>query len=115
MPNKTIYFKEEDLDILNRAQDLGGDSISALIAEALRRYVASEEEKLGKASQDEQVCKVVERIWDKAFAAQASHIHIQPVHGGNSVQLRIGTMLRNQDPIPKRFIHLSEAGIDFTS
>jgi len=41
MPNKTIYVKDEDLQIFEEAEKLGGDSLSSVIAEALRRFVAT--------------------------------------------------------------------------
>ena len=40
MPNKTIYVKDEDLGLFEEAEKLGGDSLSGIIAEALRRFVA---------------------------------------------------------------------------
>ena len=40
MPNKTIYVKDEDLSIFEEAEKLGGDSLSAVIAEALKRFVS---------------------------------------------------------------------------
>jgi len=39
MPNKTIYVKDEDLQLFEEAERLGGDSLSGIIAEALRRFV----------------------------------------------------------------------------
>jgi hypothetical protein len=39
MPNKTIYVKDEDVQIFEEAEKLGGDSLSGVIAEALRRFV----------------------------------------------------------------------------
>lgn len=41
MPNKTIYVSEDDLPLLQRAQELAG-SLSAAIIRALRRYVDAE-------------------------------------------------------------------------
>lgn len=41
MPNKTIYVKDEDLQVFEEAEKLGGDSLSSIIAEALRRFVAT--------------------------------------------------------------------------
>ena len=41
MPNKTIYVKDEDLGLFEEAERLGGDSLSSVIAEALRRFVAT--------------------------------------------------------------------------
>ena len=40
MPNKTIYVREEDLPVFEEAEKLGGDSLSAVIAEAVKRFVA---------------------------------------------------------------------------
>ena len=39
MANKTIYVKDEDLQLFEEAEKLGGDSLSGVIAEALRRFV----------------------------------------------------------------------------
>jgi EXLDI family protein len=43
VPNKTIYVSDGDLPLYQRAQELGGDNLSATIATALRRYVDVEE------------------------------------------------------------------------
>ncbi len=43
MPNKTIYVKDSDLEVFEKAEKLGGENLSATIAEALRRFVAAEE------------------------------------------------------------------------
>ncbi len=40
MPNKTIYVRDEDVSLFEEAEKLGGDSLSSIIAEALRRFVA---------------------------------------------------------------------------
>lgn len=45
MPNKTIYVKDEDLSIFEEAEKLGGDSLSAVIAQAVKRFVAAERSK----------------------------------------------------------------------
>jgi EXLDI family protein len=47
MPNKTIYVSDDDLPLLERAQQLTGATLSAAIVTALRRLVALEE---GKSS-----------------------------------------------------------------
>ncbi len=41
MPTKTIYIAEDDLPLYQRAQELSGGSLSAAIAQALRRFVES--------------------------------------------------------------------------
>jgi hypothetical protein len=43
MPNKTIYVSDDDLPLFQRAQELAGGTLSAAIADALRRYVEVEE------------------------------------------------------------------------
>ncbi len=43
MPQKMIYIKDEDLPIFEQAEELGGDSLSAVIAEALKRFVAAKQ------------------------------------------------------------------------
>ena len=40
MANKTIYVRDEDISLFEEAEKLGGDSLSSIIAEALRRFVA---------------------------------------------------------------------------
>ncbi|WP_461369606.1 hypothetical protein [Candidatus Darwinibacter acetoxidans] len=40
MPNKTIYVRDEDISLFEEAERLGGDSLSGIITEALRRFVA---------------------------------------------------------------------------
>ena len=39
MGMKTIYVKDEDWQIFEKAERLGGDSLSAVIAKALRQFV----------------------------------------------------------------------------
>jgi len=43
MATKTIYVKDEDLPIFERARELSDDSLSGMIVEALRRYIKAEE------------------------------------------------------------------------
>jgi hypothetical protein len=45
VPNKTIYIREADAEVWERAEKLAGGSVSALITEALRRYVEEQEQK----------------------------------------------------------------------
>ena len=47
MPNKTIYVKDTDLPLFEKAEALGGETLSATIATALRRFVEVEEAKAG--------------------------------------------------------------------
>jgi EXLDI family protein len=45
MPNKTIYVADADLPVFERAQQLAGDNLSSTIAQALKRFVESQEAK----------------------------------------------------------------------
>jgi EXLDI family protein len=45
MPNKTIYVSDNDLTVFERAQALSGETLSAVIVRALRRYIELEEAK----------------------------------------------------------------------
>ncbi|GGN94198.1 hypothetical protein GCM10010112_83260 [Actinoplanes lobatus] len=45
MPNKTIYISDDDLPLLQRAQELTGGNLSGAIVTALRRLVTVEEAK----------------------------------------------------------------------
>ena len=47
MPNRTIYVTDADIPIFEKAQQLAGDNLSATIAQALRRFVETEEAKIG--------------------------------------------------------------------
>jgi len=41
MPNKTIYVSDDDLPLLDQAQELSGANLSSTIAVALRQFVAA--------------------------------------------------------------------------
>ncbi|WP_019932194.1 EXLDI protein [Nocardia sp. BMG111209] len=43
MPNKTVYVKDEDLPLFDRAQELVGGNLSGAILAALRRFIELEE------------------------------------------------------------------------
>jgi hypothetical protein len=43
VPNKTIYVKDEDAEIWERAEKLAEDSVSALVARLLRQWVEDRE------------------------------------------------------------------------
>jgi EXLDI family protein len=45
VPNKTIYIADDDLPLLQRAQELTGSNLSAAIVTALRRLIEVEEAK----------------------------------------------------------------------
>lgn len=70
MPNKTIYVADDDLPLLQRAQELTGSNLSAAIVAALRRLVEIEEAR--KAGFDEITVKVgVGRTSVKRFLGTA--------------------------------------------
>jgi hypothetical protein len=43
VPNKTIYIREGDTHLWEKAEKLAGGSVSALLTEALRRFIEEEE------------------------------------------------------------------------
>lgn len=45
MGNKTIYVSEKDESLFNKAKDIAGETLSTVIARALREYVSRHEEK----------------------------------------------------------------------
>ncbi|MEG3070975.1 MAG: hypothetical protein RQM92_09375 [Candidatus Syntrophopropionicum ammoniitolerans] len=53
MPRKQVYIKDEDVGMFERAEELFGDSFSAMIAEAVRRLVDQKESK--ETGMEEQV------------------------------------------------------------
>ena len=42
-PTRTIYVSKEDQELWDKAKELSGDSISAVVVEALRQYVTRKE------------------------------------------------------------------------
>lgn len=53
MPRKNIYIRDEDQELFEKAEKLGGDNFSATIAEALKRFVEVEESKIDGMSEVE--------------------------------------------------------------
>ena len=45
VPNKTIYVREADAELWEKAEKLAGGSLSGLITEAVRRYTEEEDRK----------------------------------------------------------------------
>ena len=43
--NKTIYIKEEDVPVFDKARELGRGKVNAVIMDALRKFVQEQEEK----------------------------------------------------------------------
>jgi len=60
MPNKTIYVREGDRELWERAEKMAGGSLSGLLAEALRRYIA-ERESTGNDDADEIIVEIESR------------------------------------------------------
>jgi hypothetical protein len=72
VPNKTIYVKEGDTELWERAERLAGGSFSGLITEALRRYVEEEEQKeqTGMESIEVDLWGPEERPYQAAFVGR---------------------------------------------
>lgn len=101
MPNRTIYIKEEDMSVFNKAQESGSESISAIVIESLRRYIQQEEEKEQKNQEKVKISALLDLLWQEAIALQASDIHIQPCFKGNLVQMRVEGNLRDFASFPQ--------------
>jgi len=56
MPNRSIYIRDEDLLIFDKAEELSGGNLSSAITEAVKRYVEVKE--LEKRSMKELIVKV---------------------------------------------------------
>ena len=41
--NKTLYIRDEDVPLWDRARELAGDKLSPVVVESLKRFVAEEE------------------------------------------------------------------------
>jgi hypothetical protein len=66
MPNKTIYVKDADLPLFEQAQELLGDSVSALFAEFLK-------ERVGRVAPEERMADLVNQISKKRDAIKHAH------------------------------------------
>ena len=100
MPNKTIYIKDEHLPLFEQAQQVGGESVSAVIIEALQGYVSREGKRRSREEKETAVSQLIEGLVSKAVASGASDIHIQPTRSGNRVRFRIDGVLREVDSLP---------------
>lgn len=48
--NKTIYIKDEDLPIWDRAKELAGDKLAPVIVEGLKQFIAEKEAEAAEAA-----------------------------------------------------------------
>jgi hypothetical protein len=60
VPNKTIYVREADKELWEKAEKLAGGSVSSLLTEALKRYVEEEERKEQVGMENIEV-----ELWDR--------------------------------------------------
>ena len=75
MPNKTIYVRDGDRALWERAEQLAGSSLSRLLADALRAYIKLEEQREAtRADRTERIVvdthDVQERLMRKAFVGR---------------------------------------------
>ena len=102
MPNKTIYIKNEHLSLFDQAQTIaGGDSVSAVIVEALREFVRREEARKVQANKETVISELIQGLLQRAVEARASDIHLQPTRSGNQVRLRVDGVLQDDEPLPQ--------------
>jgi len=124
MANKTIYIREDDLAMFERAQ-AGGESISAVVSRALRSYLEAEE----RASRVQEERRGVEdearALLRDAVIARASDLHFEPGRGRGRVRIRVDGVLRELravseelfEPIVTYLLSISqlEGGLPFPS
>lgn len=53
--NKTIYIRDEDVSIWDRAKDLAGDKLAPVIVDGLKRFIAEKEAELAQAKGFERI------------------------------------------------------------
>ena len=51
MPNKTIYVKDDDVTLFDEAEALSGDSLSRVIADALREFVEAKKKRAARRAE----------------------------------------------------------------
>jgi hypothetical protein len=81
MPKKTIYVRDADQELWERAEQLAGGSLSGLLADALRRYVDEEELK------EETNMETIEvRLGGKNFSRDVSFVGEMLVSPGDEIR-----------------------------
>lgn len=53
MPNKTIYIRESEKELWEKAESMAGSSLSGLLTDLLKDYISSQEEKTKKMDDSE--------------------------------------------------------------
>lgn len=105
MPKKTIYIRLGDIELWEKAEKLAGESLSALLIEALRQYVEKREREL-KAREERQT--EMENVT----------LEITPVDGATGFVLSnraykvqfTGTLLGSTSGIPRYDVYLTKGG-----
>jgi hypothetical protein len=97
MPTKTIYVKEEDMPIFERAAEIAGDSLSSIITDAVRDYVRRKE------AEDSEMREIILEIgtW--------------PNHGDNNTKkvAFIGVSLEEMTPFKGQTNSRDDRGVDW--
>jgi len=98
MPNKTIYVRESDVDLFEKAEALARENLSATIAEALRRFVEVEEAKAD------------------GFEEQEIEVGWFPAHGDNDTKKVkfIGKQIAYAKVLSGQTSSADDRGTDFT-
>lgn len=101
MPNKTIYIKDEDASVFSRAQELGGESISAVITKALKQFVDLSEQSIAAKERKDATLKAVHQLFADASSKRALVIHLEPQEEKYLSRYRIDGVLVPQAPLSK--------------
>jgi type II secretory ATPase GspE/PulE/Tfp pilus assembly ATPase PilB-like protein len=94
MPNKTIYIRDEDQTLFEKALALKGESTSAVVTRALRQLVAEGEQQQAATAKSARLNDTVDEILRASLGARASTVHLEPTPEGGRVRVRSDGALR---------------------
>lgn len=99
MANKTIYVRDEDAWLYERAVAGGEESISAVITRILRSYVTSKDARELEERKEQRVKERVEGILGRSVEMRGSDVHFEPFRGGGRVRVRVDGELLDMESI----------------
>lgn len=103
MANKSIYIRDEDLPVFEKAQKIGKESISSLIMDALKNYVSSEEEKNRLWEEKKRAKGWLENLLEKALQSMASDVFLRPTLQEPKAFFRIDGIFQEVSSIPAEY------------
>jgi hypothetical protein len=92
---KNIYIKDKEQELFKKAEALGGGNFSAMIAEAVRRFVEVEERRMNKIkNENKELLTLLEN--DNNFRFEVKHAILSQI---STIEKRINSIkeMRRQD------------------